>query len=533
MNAGLNSVSPIGPEGSPPPRSLLARVAHRLARAVPGLLALLAVAGLALIGHKTHWSMPKFSALTGQESAEEKDWCEAHSVPDSICVECRKDCMPRIKEYGWCKVHGIHECPFEHPDLAQLPTLPVITPEDLDRARRALQFVPRLTNESKCKLHQRVIQFMSDEAVNKVRLEVAPARRGGVTEFVTANGEIGFDETRVARLSSRVPGAVWRMLKQPGDKVVAGETLALVEAAEVGRAKSDFLQALTQADLKTKVLATLRASSATVAGRDFAEAEGALDEARIRLATSELTLQNLGLPIKADELRGLSPDETVKRVRFLGLPTAFTASLDPQATSGNLIPVKALQSGVVVDRAASAGEIVEPTKALYVVADISRMWLTLEVRLEDARRLALGQSVRFRPDGAASEVVGRIAWLSTAVDEKTRAVKVRVDLPNPTGDLRARTFGAGKIILREEPNAIVVPSEAVHWEGDCHVVFVRDKDFEKPDAKKVFHVRKVRTGAKSADTTEIIAGVLPGELVATGASGVLRSELLKNNLGAG
>ena len=80
----------------------------------------------------------------------------------------------------------------------------------------------------------------------------------------------------------------------------------------------------------------------------------------------------------------------------------------------------------------------------------------------------------------------------------------------------------------------MVPSEAVHWEGCCHVVFVRDKGyFDSKDSPKVFHVRTVRLGAGAGRLTEIVAGVLPGEVVATKGSDVLRAELLKNNLGEG
>ena len=85
---------------------------------------------------------------------------------------------------------------------------------------------------------------------------------------------------------------------------------------------------------------------------------------------------------------------------------------------------------------------------------------------------------------------------------------------------------------------MVVPSDAVHWEGCCNVVFVADRGFDREGGFKVFHVRKVRPGATDATpagipVTEVIAGVLPGERVATANSGVLRSELLRNNLGAG
>jgi cobalt-zinc-cadmium efflux system membrane fusion protein len=87
--------------------------------------------------------------------------------------------------------------------------------------------------------------------------------------------------------------------------------------------------------------------------------------------------------------------------------------------------------------------------------------------------------------------------------------------------------------LRYEPRAVVVPSEAVHWDGCCNVVFVRDKNFLAEGSPKFFHVRKVRTGFKDDNGTEIIVGLLPGEVVASKNSVVLEAQLLKSNLGAG
>jgi cobalt-zinc-cadmium efflux system membrane fusion protein len=190
-------------------------------------------------------------------------------------------------------------------------------------------------------------------------------------------------------------------------------------------------------------------------------------------------------------------------------------------------------AGVIVNREVVAGEVVDTAKTLFIVADTRQMWLTLNLRQEDANRVALGQLIRFLVDGSLQESQGTVSWISPEVDEKTRTVKVRANLANNEGRLRANSFGQGQIILRKENNALVVPNEAVHWEGDCTVVFVRDKNYLSQDAPKVFHVRQVRLGAKDQENTEIIAGVLPGELVATKGSGTLRAELLKNNLGEG
>jgi cobalt-zinc-cadmium efflux system membrane fusion protein len=103
---------------------------------------------------------------------------------------------------------------------------------------------------------------------------------------------------------------------------------------------------------------------------------------------------------------------------------------------------------------------------------------------------------------------------------------VRADVENADGRLRAHTFGTGRIVVRDSPNAVAVPTSAVHWEGCCHVVFVRLTD-------EVFQTRKVRIGAHDAHFTEVLAGVAAGEVVAAEGSHVLKSELLKSKLGAG
>ncbi len=179
-----------------------------------------------------------------------------------------------------------------------------------------------------------------------------------------------------------------------------------------------------------------------------------------------------------------------------------------------------------------AGEVVATDRILFTVADTSVMWLVLNVPLEEARRVAIGQYVNFQPDGDDRVYTGTLTWISTDVDAETRTIQGRGELPNEDGQLRNETFGTGEIILRDESDAIVAPSSAVHWEGCCHVAFVRDKDwFTSP--YKVIHTRSVRPGVVMGDMTEVIAGLLPGEVVVTKGSGVLRAELLKGNLGAG
>jgi cobalt-zinc-cadmium efflux system membrane fusion protein len=506
-----------------------------LRRSVTALIVFASIAGLLVWGHHTGWKLPSFAALTGHASEGKDDWCDQHSVPESECVECNPDLMPRPKSYGWCKQHGVHECPLCHPEVAQTPTRARVTSDDLARAQRALDFFQRPENNSKCKLHERRIQFVSQEAVDKAGVEVEPVWKAPAVEFITGSGEINYDQTHTARLSARVSGTVFRTFKQVGDPVQPGELVALVDAAEVGRAKSEFLHALVQARLKATVLANLKklTMKGAVPERSVLEADTALSEVQIRLATAQQALTNLGLPVQAAGFEKVPEEELPDRIRLLGLPTGLADSFDQKTITGNLLPLTAPFEGVVVSRDVVAGEVVDVNKVLFVVVDTRQVWLTLDLRQEDAKFIQLGQKVRFKPDSAKDEAAGTISWVSTEADHKTRTIKVRVILDNARGRLRANTFGVGKVVLREEPQAIVVPNTAVHWEGDCYVVFVRDKNFLKPDAPKVFHTRTVRVGVKDDKNTEIIAGVLPGELVATRGSATLRAELLRGNLGDG
>jgi cobalt-zinc-cadmium efflux system membrane fusion protein len=263
-----------------------------------------------------------------------------------------------------------------------------------------------------------------------------------------------------------------------------------------------------------------------------AEADRAKAEAGLQQARQSLT--NLGLSITQDAIQGKSQHDLRRQLQFLGLPPKTIADFDPLGTTGNLIPVVAPRDGVVVRRDVVAGEVVDTTRPLFTIVDTSRMWLTLSVPMEDARLVRIGQKVLFRPDGMTETHTGAITWTSPEVDAVTRTVSVRAELENSDGDLLNEIFGRGQVVLREEPNTIVAPTRAVHWEGCCHVVFVRDKDFLKEGAYKVFHTRMVRPGvALGDDRVELLAGVLPGEVVVTKGSSVLRAELLKGNLGAG
>ncbi len=509
---------------------------HWFTNAAPTAIVFVILGGLAWWGHSTRWTLPQFSSLIGEVQSEGEPWCTDHGVPESKCIECRPELMPKEPNHGWCKVHGIAQCPFEHPEIAQLKKTPIVSAAQLEQAERALKLMPRFENNSRCVLHERRIQFASIESLEKAGVDIAVAQEHPVREQITANGEVAYDETRTAHLGSRVAGSAWKVFAQVGDAVRKGDVLALVESADVGRAKSDLLGAAAEASLKYANFERLRQiAQGSVPAKTVREAEAEAELSRIRLRAAEQTLANLGFSITVADLSSMNIDQLSDAVRYLGLSPELIAAAQSETQSSNLFPLTAPADGVIVDRNVVAGEVIDTQTPLFELTDARQMWLTLNVRQEDAKYLKMGQTVLFRPtgDNERNLVEGTIGWISTSADSQTRTVKVRAMLPNDQGRLRANTFGTGHIVLREEAKAVTVPTEAIHSDGCCNVVFVRDRRFFEEDSPKFFHIRKVRVGVRTGDSTEIIAGLLPGEIVASKNSVVLEAQLLKSNLGAG
>ena len=509
------------------------RFVGRMLRLLPTVAVLAALGAVGYWGHHSGWRLAAFSEITSPQAAEEDPWCTAHGVPESICIACDAELMPKGPLVGWCSIHGVAECPWEHPEIAQLSNPPTISEDDLQRAADALAIKERAENDPTCKMHLRRIQFVSAEAVLKAGIDYKYVERKNIVETITANGKVQYDATRLTRLASRAAGVVWRVETNVGEQVRRGDVLALIEAPQVGEAKADLLRAVARRNLRTKTHQRLADLKDVIPGGRLQEAESALAEAEVAVGRAIQTLANLGLSISAQQVRGKKAEQLTEPLRFLGLPPAVVERLDPSTATTNLIPVVAPRGGVVVTRDVVAGEVIDTSKTLFTVVDTSRMWLLLDVPVEDAQLVHLKQKVLFRSDGDREEHEARLTWISTQVDRVTRTVQVRAELPNKEGRLRSDDFGTGRIVLRETSDAIVVPSDAIHWEGCCHVAFVQDKNFHKDGAYKVFHTRMVRPGVTNDGLTEVIAGLLPGEIVVTEGSDVLRRELLKGNLGAG
>ena len=449
-------------------------------RQIPNALVLALLVGLMIWGHRHHWKAPQFSAVAPHAAEAER--------------------------------HAALEVTAKSPTReTSAPSLPA-------------EWAP--------------VTLASPGSAAKSGIELARVELRPMTQEVIALGMVTYDQTRLAQLSSRVSGTVWSVQKSVGQTIRAGEILAIIEALDVGRAKAEFLQAVVDAELKARTLERLSSVPSAISERQIREAEADAREARIRLFNAQQTLVNLGLPIRLEDVAGMDDEELAERVHFLGLPDSLVKTLDPQTTTANLIPLFAPFDGVIIGREIVTGELVSPSSgAQIVMADVSRMWIELDVRKGDATKLRRGQEVVFTIDGVPDEVRSTLAWISTEVDSRTRTVQARIEVDNPLihgGDsrtggqrlLRANMFGVARIQVHSNPQALVVPNAAVQRDGTASFVFVKTSE-------TTFQPRIVELGMTDNDYIEVLGGLSLGETVAAAGSHVLKAEILKTRLATG
>jgi len=482
------------------------------------------------------------------------DWCTPHGVPESMCVLCNPALIPEFKAKGdWCAGHGLPEslCPLCNPSVAALgigrdwcaehgvPASQCVvcknrskqtsgvsgsTPSLGDQASDlALELVlsgetgtesqtseatglnQRKSINPNCLLHLAKIRLASPEIAEEAGLRLENVKSGDWNRTVECYGEVQFDRTKYALISPRSGGIVKSVEVDLGRAVKQGDVLAHVDSIDFGRAKADYLRAWTEFERWTWMGESFdrAGTGGGIALREKVEARASLEAASVELAISAQDLKNFGLGA-----------EDIERIRL---------NKDTRTD----LPIRAPFDGAVVDLNAVVGERIEAGQPLCAVADLSKVWVAVDAPADDLQMLELGSPMSFRPDSLIGETfTGTVTWISPQIDERTRTAKVRMEIDNKDGLLRAGQFGRGSILEEERSDAIVVPREAVQWDGCCNVVFVEE-------SRGVYQPRKLRIGSETAQECVVLAGLVPGERVVTTGSYLLKTEILKGSIGAG
>jgi membrane fusion protein, heavy metal efflux system len=443
--------------------------------------------------------------------------------------------------------------------------------------------------ESKPGSADETLIVLSAEQKQMLQLKIEPTELRVPEETLAATGKIAANPDRTVHIGPRTPGRVIKITGRLGQNVRAGEVLALLDSMEAAEAMAELNQsesglALAQAraekekqlyEAKMRVLeAGRRQESAAAAEKTLAQVElGRLKQdylsalARLELARAnherqeqlvekkigarkELIEAEKGLITARGEVDAVAEtiritarqellaaetalqqarsqrDRVREKLRLLGFSeTAPAGDGNPVPGGRALLPLVAPFGGTLIERQVTEGQLIEPGFPAFRLADLSTLWVLLDVPEAESGHIRAAQQVTIEAVGhGGKKQSGRLAYVGDVVDEQTRTVKVRVELPNPDRLFKPGMFVTARIAIRQTgPPAILLPADAVFLLDDATVVFVEGSDGIRP--------RPVETGARAGNRIVIGKGLQAGEKVVTAGGFALKAHLLKGRMG--
>jgi cobalt-zinc-cadmium efflux system membrane fusion protein len=337
-------------------------------------------------------------------------------------------------------------------------------------------------------------------------LTVEPvAERTFRAEHVT-EGKVAVDEDRSTPVFSPYAGRVIKLLAKPGDHVIQGQPLFVIEAADTVQAQNDFISAMTglnkaKSALDLAQLQDTRAKDLfegkAVPLKDYQQSQATLIQAQNDLRSSQTALEAARNKLK---ILGLS-EEAIAAFQQKG-------RIDPNTTIFSPI------AGTVVQRKIGPGQYINSgaSDPVFVIGDLSTVWLTAFVRETDASIVSVGQELSFNVLALPEhQLVARIDYVAAAIDPATRRLLVRATVDNKDGLLKPEMFANVTIYSGGDHLAVGVPKQALIYEGDQVRVWVAHED-------KSIELRQIKTGLTNGDLVEVDGNLKPGEQIVTKGS---------------
>jgi cobalt-zinc-cadmium efflux system membrane fusion protein len=335
--------------------------------------------------------------------------------------------------------------------------------------------------------HSADTMTMGPERLAASGVLVQPVSTSGLAAEIVAQASVEAEPGGQAVLTARAPGSVSRILKQLGDPVRAGETIALVQSREAGQIAAARSVAAAKADLARKVLARERSLyEQKVSPRQD------LEQAQAELAAAEAEARSASSAVSAADV----------------------------SRDGRYVMVVSPISGRITAMAASLGAFVQPETELFRIADPARIQIEAAVTATDANRIRPGdQAVIETNTGETRSAVVRS--VTPGVSKETRSATVVLALAGGAGVVQPGQLVRARITSRQSTSSgIVVPEDAVQVVEGRDAVFVR--------TPKGFRVQPVTVGQRSAGRVQIVEGLKGGESIATRNAFLLKAELGKS-----
>ena len=441
--------------------------------------------------------------------------CEEHGVPESLCVQCNPSLATAFKERGdWCTEHNLPEsqCTICNPSLRQSWMQDAGSTANQNALEEAMcEHGIRTIECDHCRYEIGVVKLQP--SVAKALIETAVVQNVEQTKTLRLTGQVQLDKTRVVDVVPTGGGQVKRVEKLLGQDVAKGDVLAVIHSADLGQAKAQFLEVQARLELATSTF----------------EREKELYEQKVSSKADYLSALN---ELKAAQAYYAAAE---RRLRLFGLDTEQISAIKSEKENSQFaeLVLRAPQAGTIIAQNVSAGALVDTTESLYTIANLSNVWVWYDLYERDLavlhERLSSGETVvaKVRVKAFEAEVFdGIVDLIGSQVDEHTRTIKVRVQVRNEEHKLKPGMFAEAEISIPLKGKITAVPSSAILSDEGKTFVFQHWKDD--------FWVRRdVRLGRNLGGFAEVLNGIPRGATVVTRGAFMLKSDILREKMGAG
>jgi membrane fusion protein, heavy metal efflux system len=359
---------------------------------------------------------------------------------------------------------------------------------------------------------------LSEPKLANLQLQIEEAKAGPLVRAVSATGSVGYDQLHLARIRPVARGRIEALDVTAGDRVVAGQRLAVLDNFDLSAAHSKAVSAEAALNQAKAQLAAANAAYDRAANliRSDLVTQAELEARRATVATMEADLRT-----KEAELRQYQEEEArLSPVRPAAAGTG-SSSDQPGDSRGALV---APFAGVVDSVSIATGEIVDPATPIFTVSDLSTVWVQADVAEKDLGMVKVGDAAEVRVNAFPGRVfTGRITYIPDAIEPTTGMAKVRLEVPNPDGALRVNMFAAVTILSPQGGDGVMVPSESLQEVKGQSVVFI-------PTGDRQFAWRAVHTGLVANGKTRITSGLATGTPVVGEGSYWLKAALMQSTI---
>jgi cobalt-zinc-cadmium efflux system membrane fusion protein len=350
---------------------------------------------------------------------------------------------------------------------------------------------------------------LPEAALQTVPFKTVTVQRRGLEQEIQATAVIAPNEDRLAHVSPRISGRVVAVKAFLGDSVEKGQTLAELDSLELGQAKAEYLKAKANVE---------------VARANYKREE--------RLFQQKISAEKEYLDARGEFLRSDTQlKATREALRLLGLAEQ---DIDRLSWGGgthplSYFPLLAPFTGTVVEKHVTLGELLGSTDKPYTIADLSTLWVLLDIYEKDLGRVHPGAQTRLAVEAYPGEPFqGTVTYVSDLLNETTRTAQARVEIANAEHKLKPGMFVTATIVV-PVPSAtevIAIPASAIQRVQGKPMAFVQE-------AERVFVARQLKLGRDSGPYTEVLEGLREGERVVTKGGFYLKSTLLKEEIREG